>query len=473
MPEHTASILIPAPVKMTPRPGKHQVRNLTSFSVSPEFNTVVPELQRLFKALAMPVESVSGAADIELKKGPLPSGAWQIKITPEKITIEAGERTGAGYAANALAQMLFAATAKGHPEDALDCAEIEDAPRYPWRGFMLDSARQFQDKDFIKKFLRTLSAFRINSFHWHLVDSQGWRYPSKIAAKLGPEGSWSFGQYSREDLQEISQCARELGIRIIPEVDVPGHSSFLLEHYPEYTCDPAGKCNEFCLGKPGSMKMIQELLAELMELFPDSPIIHIGGDEADTGHWVKCPDCNAALKAKNLSNMRELENDFMVELAHFVLAKGRTPMIWGPGIEQVYPPETIIQTWLNFRDTLRFHENGNQVVHSVHTSLYFDYPASLNEYWESWMMELSEQGVYMTDPYCMWYEELKNTILGLEACLWTETAPQHRIMSKLFPRIFAYAESAWSSEENKNWNDYLRRKGKLEATGYLDFIRDI
>ena len=183
--------------------------------------------------------------------------------------------------------LLFAAMQKGHPEDALDCAEIKDAPRYQWRGFMLDSARQFQNKDFIIKFLRTLSAFRINSFHWHLVDSQGWRYPSKAAEKLGPTGRWSFGQYSREDLQEISQCARDLGIRIIPEVDVPGHSAFLLQHYPEYTCSPTEECNEFCLGNPGSMTFIKEILAELMEIFPDSPIIHIGADEADTEHWEK------------------------------------------------------------------------------------------------------------------------------------------------------------------------------------------
>lgn len=473
MHNHTAGILIPAPVKITPCPGKLPVRKLATVSISPEFNMVVPELKRLFKALAMPMEFVSAGADIALVHCPMPTGAWQMKITPEKITICAGERTGAFYGTNALAQMLFAATEKGHPEDALDCAEIEDAPRYPWRGFMLDSARQFQDKDFIKKFLRTLSAFRINSFHWHLVDSQGWRYPSKAAGKLGADGHWSFGQYTREDLQEISQCARDLGIRIIPEVDVPGHSTFLLQHYPEYACDPAEKCNEFCLGNPGSLTFIKAILAELMEIFPDSPIIHIGGDEADTGHWEKCPDCNAALKTKNLADMRALENDFMAELANFVLSQGRTPMIWGPGIEQVYPKETIIQTWLNLRDTLRFHSHGNKVVHSVHSSLYFDYPADLNEYWESWMVELTEQGVYMTDPYFKWYEQLKDTVLGLEACLWTETAPQHRIMSKLFPRIFAYAECAWSQEENKNWNDYLRRKGKLEATGYLDFIRDI
>lgn len=471
--KHTARILLPAPVKLTPCPGKLPVRKLTSVSIFQEFNIVEPELKRLFKALAMPIEFVSSGADIEIKYRHMQTDAWQMQITPEKITIYAGERTGAYYGTNALAQMLFAAAEKGHPEDALDCAEIEDAPRHQWRGFMLDSARQFQNKDFIIKFLRTLSVFRINSFHWHLVDSQGWRYPSQTACKLGPAGHWSFGQYSREDLQEINQCARDLGIRIIPEVDVPGHSTFLLQHYPEYACIPAAKNNEFCLGNPGSMAFIKEILAELMEIFPDSPIIHIGGDEADSAHWEKCPVCNAALKAKNLADMRALENNFMAELANFILSKGRTPMIWGPGIEQIYPQETIIQTWLNLRDTLRFHSHGNKVVHSVHSSLYFDYPANLNEYWESWMVELTEQGVYMTDPYFKWYEQLKDTVLGLEACLWTETAPQHRIMSKLFPRIFAYAESAWSQEENKNWNDYLRRKNKLEASGYLDFIKDI
>jgi hexosaminidase len=272
---------------------------------------------------------------------------------------------------------------------------------------------------------------------------------------------------------KIARLGQKNNIKIIPELDIPGHSKMILSSRSIFACDPENPGREYCLGNAEGKEFIKKLLDEVMELFPESKIIHVGGDEAETSAWEKCPKCLAAMKEKGFKNMRELENDFMVELANFVLSQGRTPMIWGPGIEQIYPAETIIQTWLNLRDTLRFHSHGNKVVHSVHSSLYFDYPANLNEYWESWMVELTEQGVYMTDPYFKWYEQLKDTVLGLEACLWTETAPQHRIMPKLFPRIFAYAESAWSQEENKNWNDYLRRKNKLEASGYLDFIKDI
>ena len=471
---HTAEILIPAPSKLKKTEGKLPLNKLSTFSVHKKFANLHADLEKLFFTLGMNIRSVSENADITLSSDcSMTSGAWHMSITPDGITAVAGDKNGASYAVYALAQILFGATVRGLMEDTIDCAEISDEPRFPWRGFMLDSARHFQDKDFIKKFIKILSVFRINSFHWHLVDSQGWRYPGSYTPKITGKGCWSVGHYTIDDLREINQYASDLGVRIVPEVDVPGHSQLILTNYPEYNCNPDNPAEEFCIGNPETMKFIKKIFTELMELFPDSPIIHIGGDEAATDNWEKCPACRNAMQNKKLANMRELENSFMTELAEFIISKGRTPMIWGTCSGQLYPPETIIQIWLDIREPLKVIPHGNKTVYSVHNSLYFDYPANLDEPWETWMFELSEKGVYMTDPYIIWPERVKDGTLGTEACLWTETVPQHRVMSKLFPRIFAYSECTWSMLENKSWHDFVRRKELLDAAGFTDFIKNL
>ena len=171
--------------------------------------------------------------------------------------------------------------------------------------------------------------------------------------------------------------------------------------------------------------------------------------------------------------MRELENAFMVELSRFIVKSGRTPMIWGTCSGQIYPDDTIIQIWLDIREPLKVAPHGNKMIYSVHSSLYFDYPANLSEPWETWMFALDEKGVYMTDPYIIWADQVKDHILGTEACLWTETIPQHRVFAKLFPRIIAYSECAWSKPEKKSWSDFIRRKELLEAAGYFDYMKGL
>lgn len=473
MKEKTFSILIPVPADLQELDCRFPVKNLTAFAIADKFACAVPELQKLFATLALPVKKVTDSAALTIAEAKLPAGAWNMTINENGITISAGDLTGANYAVAALGQMLFAATITGDPEASLDGVEIHDAPRFALRSFHLDCARHFQEKELVKKFLRVLSFHRINTFHWHLVDGQGWRYASKVAPLLDGNGEVSNGQYSIEDIQEITAYAKTLGITIIPEVDVPGHSRFLLKRYPQFACDPQNPGNEFCIGKRETLEFLKKIFAELMELFPDSPIIHIGGDEAATKHWDNCSKCKKALQDKGLSTMRELENAFMVELSRFIVKSGRTPMIWGTCSGQIYPDDTIIQIWLDIREPLKVAPHGNKMIYSVHSSLYFDYPANLSEPWETWMFALDEKGVYMTDPYIIWADQVKDHILGTEACLWTETIPQHRVFAKLFPRIIAYSECAWSKPEKKSWSDFIRRKELLEAAGYFDYMKGL
>ena len=468
----TYSVLIPVPAQLEELSGKFKVKKLSSYAIAPEFTGVIPELKRVFSTLQIDCKEAD-AAVFTVKTADLPDGAWEMTVSESGITAFAGDLTGASYAVNALAQMLFAATITGSPDAALDAVKISDTPRFPVRSFHLDCARHFQEKELVKKFLRILSLHRINTFHWHLADSCGWRYASKVAPLLDAKGEMCDGQYTVEEIREITHYAKSLGITVIPEVDVPGHSHYLLEHYPQFACNPSNPGNELCLGNPETMEFLKKIFAELMEIFPNSPIIHIGGDEALTASWDQCPKCQKAMREKGLKNTRELENAFMVELSGFIVNSGRTPMIWGTCSGQTYPDNTMIQIWLDIREPLKVAPHGNKMLYSVHSSLYFDYPANLSEPWETWMFELTEKGVYMTDPYIIWADKVKDNIIGTEACLWTETIPQHRIFAKLFPRIAAYSECAWSLPEKKEWQDFARRKELLEAAGYFDYVKGI
>jgi len=151
--------------------------------------------------------------------------------------------------------------------------------------------------------------------------------------------------------------------------------------------------------------------------------------------------------------------------------KGRTPIVWGTGTP--FPEDTVVQAWLDIREPAKHIANGNRCIMSVHTSYYFDYPADLSEPHESWMFALPAESVYMADPYVIWESDWKEGLLGPEACLWTEYVPEWRIVQKILPRLGAYAETAWSRPENKNWHDFLRRQEKLRAAGYEDYLRSL
>ncbi len=468
------SVLIPAPAQCIPKEGIIlPLARLDAVEAEPEFLECAQELCRDVRSLDLHWETGGSSSRCPVRllhDSEISSDGWRMDVAEEGITVSAKTVSGMRYAREALEQMLFAAAVKGGKDNFLSGVDIRDEPRFAWRGFHLDSARHFQPAETVRRILALLAAFRINTFHWHLADCEGWRYPSQVVPELSPQGLNSSGQYSPGELRGIAEYAEKLGIAIVPELDVPGHSAMLLKNRPRYACDERNPGNEFCIGNPETMTFLERLFDELMDLFPHSKIIHIGGDEAETAGWDHCPKCKQACADKGFGNMRQLENDFMARLAHFILGRGRRPMIWGTCSGQTYPEETVIQSWLDIREPLRVAPHGNKVVYSVHTSLYFDYPADLSEPWESWMFELSERGVYMTDPHVIWAEAVKDIILGTEACLWTETVPHWRVFSKIFPRLPAYAECAWSMPEKKDYADFSRRKALLNAAGYFDFL---
>ena len=397
--------------------------------------------------------------------------SWRMQVGKKGIEILGGDEAGVFYALQALTQMVAAASSAGPSTAEIEYGTVQDSPRFGWRGFMLDPARHFQSVKTVKRVIRMMAAYRLNVLHWHLTDNQGWRYGTGIVSEKASRNTLTGGSYSKNDLQEIAAFAKKYYVEIVPEIDVPGHSRGLIQAYPELACDPADPGSELCLGRAETLPFLKRIFGELMDIFADSRYIHFGGDEAAIDHWEKCPRCQAAMKAGKFKDLRELENHFMRELTHFAVEKGRTPIVWGTGTP--FPEDTVIQAWLDIREPAKHIRNGNRCIMSVHTSYYFDYPADLSEPNESWMFTLTPESIYLADPCVIWESEWKSALLGPEACLWTELVPEWRIVQKILPRLGAYAETAWSRAENKNWHDYLRRQDKLRAAGYEDYLRSL
>lgn len=474
---NTFEAIVPAPaiIDVDKSAAVLAVADLEKYCITADCSILATEFPRLIRFYGLKIYETANEKDATIRireNSSLGCENWFIAVSPQGVVLEGGDKNGVVYAFAAFAQILNAALVCGPAQATLNCGTVIDKPRFQWRGLHLDSARHFQSGDKIKKLIRIMAHLRLNKFHWHLTDNQGWRIESAVVPGMAEVFQNVPGQYPVEVLKGIAAFAAQYGIQIIPEIDVPGHSRGILSKYSELACNPENPGAEYCIGNPHTLKFLKKVFAELMDIFPDSPVIHLGGDEAATEHWKSCSRCQNALMEKGLKDMRELENSFMTELADFVSANGRIPMLWGNCFEQIYPANNLIQVWNGIRDSLKVAEHGNKVIYSVHNSLYFDYPENNAEPFESWMFALPEQGVYMTDPFMIWQEELKNTIIGTEACLWTERVPEWRLFPKIMPRIFAYAECAWSNPEQKDWYSFLRRREFLKASGYEEYLID-
>lgn len=424
------------------------------------------EMLAAFGVSAVPGDSAGLRIGVGGDLGP---ECWELRVDADGIRLKGGDEAGVFYALQALTQVVAAASERGPAAAEIECGRVTDSPRFGWRGFMLDSARHFQSLPTVKRVLRMMAAYRLNVLHWHLTDNQGWRIGTGAVSPGALPDQLTAGVYSRAELREVAAYAKEHFISIVPEVDVPGHSFALLHAHPELACDPADPGCELCLGRAETLPFLKRIYAEVMEIFPDSRYLHFGGDEAETGRWEKCPRCQAAMAAGGFRNPRGLENHFMRELIRFAAENGRTPIVWGTGSS--FPENAVVQAWLEIREPHRHIADGGRCIMSVHTSYYFDYPADPSEPHENWMFSLSPESVYMADPCVIWEREWKDRLLGPEACLWTETVPEWRITQKVLPRLGAYAETAWSSPERKNWHDFLRRSQRLRSAGYEDYLR--
>jgi hexosaminidase len=366
----------------------------------------------------------------------LPAEAYRLRIQPESITVTAHSEQGVIWALTTAVHLL--------QNGRLPCCEIEDRPRYPHRGVLLDCARHFFPVETVKRVVEGMSLAKLNVLHWHLSDDQGWRIESKRFPKLH-EVSGAF--YTQQEVQELVEYARNRGVEVVPELDMPGHTTGILAAYPAYSCtekqvSPASTGGIYptvlCPGKEETFHFLEELLDEIIPLFP-GPRFHIGGDEAPKINWAACPHCRARMRAEGLTELSDLQGYFTRRVQSILKKHGKQAVCWNETLLAANAPEDVqIQYWtLQHRRAMEpFLRRGGQWIYSDMFELYLDYPYSMT----------SLKKVYHTIPHlgkapC----SQKDGLMGMECCIWTEHITDSKTLEQmLFPRAWAMAELCWS-----------------------------
>lgn len=380
----------------------------------------------------------------------------------------------------------------------IPCVNVSDEPRFHYRGYMLDVSRHFFSKEFVLKMLDILSYYKINVFHFHIQDTGGWRIESKKYPELTnktayrtkedlndwwqdknrfcameDEGAYG-GYYTQEDIQEIVAFATERHIEIIPEIDMPGHARSILWAYPEYACEGrnASNSNELCLGNEKTYMFCEDVLSEIMQLFP-SKYIHIGGDEADRQIWHSCPKCTRLMQDEGIDNVSELQGYFTRHIQEFLDKHGKTVIGWDEIVDGKINRNTVVMSWReesdNGKDALK---SGYRVIQSPTSHCYLDYFQD-NPYFEpeGILGYTPLEKTYSFDPAPKGDYD-NSLVLGVQGNLWTEHIPtvQHAEYMT-FPRILAIAEVGWTYPEQKSYPEFKERA--FEALDYLRKERDV
>ncbi|MBP5300638.1 MAG: family 20 glycosylhydrolase [Victivallales bacterium] len=456
--------LIPRPAEVTLAEGEF------SFKRPLKVSGLLPAVRARLEFFGAQLSDHAKTAISFKKDKTLPAEGFAIVVTPDAIHVTAGDDAGQFYGEGALEQLLWAAFAEGADVARMQCGSVRDYPRYPMRGLMIDSARHFQSKPVILSLLDMMAKLRLNHLHWHLTDGEGWRFPCLGAPKLNTLDGRQAGCFAAAEIAEITAYAQDRFIQIIPELDMPGHSWGLTHLYPELACDPAHPGNELCLGNPKTMNFMLQRLDEMLALFPESKFIHIGGDEAGTGHWEKCPKCQAKIKELGLTNERKLEEWFMNSVSRHVLSAGRTPVSWNTAA--VMPEGHLLQAWGDVGEMMRLAWEGrpNPVLSSLYIPFYMDYPQHSDEPHYHWMTVQTEEMMYDGEPAAHMEEKIGSRLKGVEAPLWTEMVPEWRVRAKFLPRAIAIAEVGWTQRDLRDYQDYRRRRFFLESAGYTWWI---
>lgn len=494
--------VVPLPARVDPGNGVFELRADTPvrlLSGDERSDYVADALSAVVEPLfgrTLTVEHATDAADNSVNiscDGTMPAEAYRLSIAPGRVDIVAGSAQGAFYAVQSLRQLIPAAayTLSGVRAVELPAAEIADRPCMDYRGVMLDAARHFFTVDEVKELLDILALHKINRFHWHLTDDQGWRIEIKKYPKLteigsvrsrtligkDPGGEYDEscrydqtphgGYYTQDDIREVVDYAARRFITVIPEIEFPGHAVAALASYPWLGC--TGEQYEvrqtwdiddrvFCVGKEQTFGFIEEVLSEVLELFP-SEYIHIGGDECPTKMWEKCPHCLARMKAEAMTRPRQLQNYATARVERFLNAHGRRLIGWDEILDGGVTPTATIMSWRGKEGGVQAAKMGNHAIMSPSEYCYFDYYQSEDRAAEplAWGGFVSVEKAYALDPYEGLTPDQQECVLGVQANLWTEyiaTLSQAEYM--LLPRLGALAEVGWSLDR-KDYADFLRR----------------
>ena len=405
---------------------------------------------------------------------------YTLTVNPECVVISAPNGAGLYYGMQTFLQLLppeVFSTSKAVMAKSLavPAVRIEDKPRFAWRGLLLDSSRHFFTKQEVKNFLDVMAQQKLNTVQWHLTDGHGWRLEIRKYPKLTEVGAWrdgiDFGLdpksstayrtdgkyggfYTQDDVREIVAYAKSRYINIVPEIEMPGHSGATVRAYPQLGCVPGAE--EVCVGNDEVFIFLQDVLAEVMELFP-SPYIHIGGDEVDKGHWTKCPKCQARKMAEGLQNEHDLQSYFIRRTEKFINSKGRRMQGWSEIREGGIAPNAVLTDWIG--GGAESAREGHDVVMTPQAYCYFDHYQAASGEPKAWggFTPLSKVYSFEPVPGGLTANQAKH-ILGAQGNLWTEYIPNYRHLQYMaYPRACALAEVTWTDKALKNWPDFRQR----------------
>ncbi|MFI5386763.1 MAG: beta-N-acetylhexosaminidase, partial [Fimbriimonadales bacterium] len=439
--------------------------------------------KKLQKASTLRLAGIEFVREIDTNRS---KEGYDLEVTASGIKIRYSDDAGALYAVETLRQLLPPEidSPKGtHQTLAVPACEIHDSPRFPWRGMHLDVSRHFFPPSFIKRYIDYIAMMKMNVFHWHLVDDGGWRLQIDKYPRLTSVGAWRYGVttdwdqsrlrfdpesklpkyggfYTKSDVRDIVKYAADRNVTIVPEIEMPGHAMPVFAAYPEVGCQdqpPAAQqgqpaTNVYCAGNEKTYQFIEDVLTEVMELFP-SKWIHIGGDEVWKAYWHRCPVCQAKIKSEGLKNEDELQSYFVRRIDRFLSDHGRRLIGWDEILEGGLAQGATVMSWRGIDGGIAAAKSGHDVVMSPTSHAYFD--ALYNTQ--------STEHVYTFEPVpeVLTPDEAKH-VLGGQANVWCEMIPtEARCEYMIWPRMAAMAEVLWSPKAIRDTDEFLRRLSGL------------
>jgi len=394
---------------------------------------------------------------------------YQLVVTPARISLSAPTQAGLFYAVQTLRQLLppevFSTNVVKGIAWKVPCLKIRDMPRFGWRGLMLDTGHDFQEFPFILHFIDLMAVHKFNTLHWHITDLGTWPleikgYPKlQDPATLGtrmmgePKRGVKRGFYTQAQVRQVVNYAAERHITVVPEIDMPGHSTPALIAYPEFDCPVPHKSWEFgrweyCVGNEKTYAFLENVLSQVIELFP-SKFIHIGGDECPKEHWAKCPICQAKKKAENLKNEDELQSYFVRRIEKFLNGKGRRMIGWDEILEGGLAPNAAVMSWHGLDGGITAAKAGHDVVMAPTSHTYFDYAEATTPL----------KKVYSFEPMPPELTpEQSAHVLGAQAQMWTDHHPTVKEIERLvYPRACALAEVVWAPASDRDYRNFVER----------------
>jgi hexosaminidase len=490
--------LIPVPEEMTLGTGCFTLTKGATIAIE----TPSEELEGIARYFN---EKTSPATGFELSRGKsgkitfsltddeaLGDEGYQLSVTKGSIKVTAHKPAGVFYGVQTILQLMppeiKSRSVQADKKWTIPCVEIKDRPKFVWRGMMLDVSRHFFTKEEVMKYIDEIAEYKLNVFHWHLTDDQGWRIQIESLPKLTEVGAWRAkrvgqwwhrdrlqpgekptygGFYTHDDVKEVVAYAASRFVRVIPEIDVPGHSVAALVSYPELACTKAPESvnvgntffgvdeNTLCVGKDFTFEFMDKVLTEVAELFPDE-YVHIGGDECFKGFWHKCPRCQARMKAENLKNEEELQSYFIHRMGDILKSKGKKLVGWDEILEGGLAPDANVMSWRGMAGGIKAAKAGHHVIMTPTNHCYLDLfqgePSVEPDTYS--MCRLSD--TYSFNPLPEGVPE--EMVLGGQGNLWAESVPTFRQAEYMaWPRGWALAEVLWSGPAKADWEKFWPR----------------